>query len=105
MPGYIVLGQLSAKLQLASHVARTIPCGYRVHTPQGGTEVPVLTHGILFRDKRYSDVNVDVAIPASGFKIIVILLTLSIFKRLPNHWPEAIVVEMFLQGIREVFIG
>jgi len=55
---------------------------------------------------KITDVNVDVAIPASGFKIIVILLmTLSIFKRIPNHWPEAIAVEMFLQGIREVFIG
>ncbi len=51
-PGYTVLGQLSAKPHLASHVARTIPCGHRGHTPpQGGTEVPVLTHGVLFRDK------------------------------------------------------
>jgi hypothetical protein len=30
-PGYTVLGQLSAKLLLASHVARTIPCGHRDH--------------------------------------------------------------------------
>jgi len=34
-PGYTVLSQLSAKPQMASHVARTIPCGHRVHTPQG----------------------------------------------------------------------
>jgi hypothetical protein len=46
-----VLGQLSAKPHLASHVARTIAYGHRVHTPQGGTEVPALTHGVLFRDK------------------------------------------------------
>jgi len=30
-PGYTVLGQLSAKPQMASHVALTIPCGHRVH--------------------------------------------------------------------------
>ena len=30
-PGYTEFGQLSAKLHLASHVTRMIPCGHRVH--------------------------------------------------------------------------
>jgi len=42
-PGHTVLGQLSAKPHLASHVAHTIPCGHRVH-------LRVNTR-VLFRDK------------------------------------------------------
>ncbi len=60
-PGYTVLGQLSAKPHLAKHVARTIACGHRVHTPQEhpqGIKVPnspVLTHGVfMYMDVLYA---------------------------------------------------